>query len=438
MRYIIDVTQLIHWPGNLTGIPRVMDELAIRFLNDTSRDTIFVSWVKEIGAMCELDFATTRELRGRHIAYKNIHGNSAKSSESQPRSESSITKSPVYLSKKIIKKVAIKSRFDRTLLYKKLIENKKALEASLYKKYVPEVADKLFIPWGEWWDQDWLDILKDFSSKGVELYPVSHDVLPMIVPQFSGNSSSLEKFVSQIFPISQTVLIVSQSSKTDLLEWMQKQKLKIPAIKVFRIGEDFTFKKDNLNTTELEAKYNVKKDDYLVYVSTIEPRKNHLLLYYTYKLASSRNIKLPKLVIIGRIGHDMGNIIKIIKDDPEINNSISIENNVDDSDLNWLYQNSKFAVTSSFYEGWGMSVLESITRGKPVVCSNTSSLIEMPDDCVIRFNPISTDECLSAIQEMMQPEVLKKYIKNTKKYTPHSWDASFKQVVNILDGDTQS
>lgn len=438
MRHIIDVTQLIHWPGNLTGIPRVMDELAIRFLNDDSRETVFVSWVKEVGAMCELDFGTTRELRGKHIAYKGLRSDTKTPQGTTGASKAAgITKSPIHLSKKIIKKAAVKSRFDRTLLYKKLIDNKVQLEANLYKKYIPQTGDKFFIPWGEWWDKNWLSLIRNYSTRGVQIYPVSHDILPMVVPQFSGNSSSLENFVSQIFPISTNVLTVSECSKRDLTNWMQAKDLEVPPIKVFRIGEDFTIKKTDLSTQKLEEKYDIKKGEYLVYVSTIEPRKNHILLYYTYKLAASRNVALPKVLIIGRVGHDMDAILRIIKEDPEVNQLISIENNVDDNDLNWLYQNSKFAVTTTFYEGWGMSVLESITRGKPVVCSATSSLMEMPDNCVIRFNPASTDECLAALQEMMEPKTLKKYAENTKKYTPHSWDASYGQVIDILDGDTK-
>ncbi|MNR39486.1 Glycosyl transferases group 1 [compost metagenome] len=123
----------------------------------------------------------------------------------------------------------------------------------------------------------------------------------------------------------------------------------------------------------------------------------------------------------------------MIKEDPEINTNISIENNVDDSDLNWLYQNCKFAIMPSFYEGWGMSVIEGIARGKSAVIANTSSLLEMPDDCVIRFNPASTDECLAAIQEMSQPAILEKYRTAAKTYKTHTWDDAYSQVVNILE-----
>jgi glycosyltransferase involved in cell wall biosynthesis len=214
---------------------------------------------------------------------------------------------------------------------------------------------------------------------------------------------------------------------------MGRYNLNIPSIKPFRLGEDFTIKKSKLDNSALASKYNVEKDNYLIYVSTIEPRKNHGLLYYTYKLAYQKGIQLPKLLIVGRVGHDTSEMIKLLKEDSEVNGAISIENKVDDSDLNWLYQNCKFAIMPSFYEGWGMSVIESIARGKSAVIANTSSLLEMPDECVIRFNPASTDECLAAIQEMSKPSTLQKYRNAAKQYKSHSWDDSYKQIVKILE-----
>lgn len=431
MRYIIDITQLVHWSGNLTGIPRVMDELAIRFLQDEKKEVVFVSWVKELGKMCEVDFAKTRPQRGKGIRY--ITTNSARSSrEAAALDIQQSSPSPAYIAKKAVKKIAVKSRFDRTPLYKRTLSAKRSIELQSYKVYEAKKGDKFFIPWGEWWDQNWLDLVKRLPENGVGIYPICHDVLPMVVPQFSGNSSSLEAFVTQVFPISKRVLAVSKCSKRDLLAWMKKSKLSTPDVRVFRLGENFTFQKSKA-IGSIAKKYSIEKEKYIVYVSTIEPRKNHALLYYVYKLAKSRGITLPKLLIIGRVGHDSDVLINTMQLDPEINKDIEICNNVDDTELNWLYENCLFSITPSFYEGWGMSVLESIARGKSVVCSGTSSLLEMPKDCVMFFNPASADECLAAMQEMMKPKVLEKYRNNAKKYTPHSWDMSYQQVLEILE-----
>lgn len=430
-KYVIDVTQLVHWSGNLTGIPRVMDELASRFLQDDTKETVFVSWVRELGQMCEVDFAKTRPHRGDGIDYVTKNKTVSQKNHNTPITAQAALASPTRLARKVVKKIAVKSRFDRTPLYKKALSTKRSIELQSYKPYTPRDGDKFFIPWGEWWDQNWLSLVKSYALTGVQVYPICHDILPMVVPQFSGNSSSLAEFVKQVFPVSARVLAVSESTKSDLTNWMQTHDLAVPHIDVFRLGENFTFPKVITND-KIAQKYDIEKEKYIVYVSTIEPRKNHNLLYYVYKLAKSRDIQLPKLLIIGRVGHDVDKLIKKIATDPEVNQKITICNNVDDAELNWLYQNCLFAVAPSFYEGWGMPVLESIARGKSVVCSNTSSLLEMPKDCVIFFNPASTDECLAAITKMMQPDVLKKHRAAAKKYKLHSWDDSYNQVIKLL------
>ena len=316
-RYIIDITQLVHWSGNLTGIPRVMDELAIRFHQDKSADVLFVSWVKELGQMCEVNFEVTRRHRGDGISF--IRNNAITPTESTTDAHSQSLDAIKRLSKRIVKKIASKSRLDRTTLYRKAKGVHQFIELQSHKVYTPQAGDKFFIPWGEWWDQNWLDLVRDFSSQSVDIYPICHDILPMTVPQFSGNSASLEDFVWQIFPISTAVITPSKSTKEDLSAWMMERGLKIPPIRTFRLGEDFTIKNTQLDDVSLSAKYGIEKDNYIIYVSTIEPRKNHGILYYTYKLARKRNIHLPKLIIVGRVGHDTSEIIKLLKDDPEIN-----------------------------------------------------------------------------------------------------------------------
>lgn len=426
MRYIIDVTQLVHWPGNLTGIPRVMHELSIRFLQNRPDDTVFVSWVKEVGAMCEIDFADTLSHRGDGITYR--HTTTTATSETTPLTA-------IVRSKKIVKKIARKTGLDSSAFYQKVKHRLHQETVQSYLHYAPQSGDKLFIPWGEWWDTNWLQLMQTFHAEGVEIFPICHDILPMVVPQFSGNSASLQDFVKEVFPVSKAILVPSESTKRDLQRWMKEHQLNIPTIEVFRLGEDFApAKSTKAEQTEVMRKYDVTPGDYIVFVSTVEPRKNHTILYYTYKLARSRGVTLPKLLIIGRIGHDTSEIINLFNKDPEINHLINLCHDVSDIELHTLYNNCKFSVQPSFYEGWGMSVVESISKGKPVVCSNTSSLQEMPKEAVIFFNPASTDECLNALAEMNKPSSLETYVAAAKHYKLHSWDASFNQILSVING----
>src|SRR4051812_42872536 len=66
-KLIIDVTQLIHWPGRLTGIPRVMNELAARYASQDN--VVFVAWAKENKKLYRVDLAATLATRGSAISF---------------------------------------------------------------------------------------------------------------------------------------------------------------------------------------------------------------------------------------------------------------------------------------------------------------------------------------------------------------------------------
>jgi glycosyltransferase involved in cell wall biosynthesis len=418
-RYIIDVTQLVHWSGNLSGIPRVMHELTIRF-GASSHNTVFISWVKEVGQMCVVDIKESLIDGNRHPAYLTQEGLSP-----------TVALTPKISPKMIVKKLAAKSRLDHTKLYKKIRKSTATHATEHYQRYTPQHDDKMLIVYGEWWDQDYINLLVSYANNDVELFPVCHDIVPMVVPQFSGNSASLADFITKIYPLSKCVISISKSTKNDLTKWMRFHGLPIPPIKLFREGEFFAT--IQAPRYDMEQKYNIKSGAFIIFVGTIEPRKNHTLLYYVYKLAETRGINLPQLLIIGRIGHHSDEIIDYIKNDPEVKGKISIMNDVDDAELEWFYRNSLCMISPSWYEGWGIPIVESIVKGNPTVCSNTSSMTEIAEDCVLHFNPASTDECLDAIIKMLEPDVLAEYRKRCAAYRPHSWDDAFRQVVKIME-----
>src|SRR3954465_7280175 len=77
-KYIIDVTQLVHWQGMITGIPRVMQELSNRFAEDGNAQ--FVSWVKERQELCFVDFEAT--FQNKKLGRGGVVYISSRSSES--------------------------------------------------------------------------------------------------------------------------------------------------------------------------------------------------------------------------------------------------------------------------------------------------------------------------------------------------------------------
>ena len=432
MKYIIDVTQLVHWQGRLTGIPRVVQELAVRFPSE-GREVVFVSWVKEVNDMCEVDLDATLTIRGNGIEYVKIGA----TKKSNVILESPIEPSKLSLtrrSKTVVKKILRRIGAEDLRFVTKFRQDLHQKDVLNYKRLTVNKGDVFFIGAGEWWDDNFINLVLKYNQDGAKIVQVSHDLLPIVTPQFSGHATeSLSIYNSQIMPIAALVLANSESTKQDLVAWLKAKNLTIPKIEVFRIGEDFTIEPPVRPSDAVFKSLGLRGGDFIISVGTIEARKNHALLYYTYKLAVSRGVKLPKLLIVGRRGWKTEDIYEYITNDPATKDLLVPLHDISDAELSWLYDNALFTIYPSFYEGWGMPIAESIMRGTPALASNTSSMPEVAPGYAHYFNPSSTDELLDAIIAMLKPGASEKDKAKIKDYTPTSWNDSFTQVFNYLE-----
>jgi glycosyltransferase involved in cell wall biosynthesis len=413
---LFDVTQLVHWQGKLTGIPRVMNELAIRYAKREDINVTFVSWVKELKDFCEVDLMTTLSHRGQRIDYATVSTNVSSN----------------Y--KKVAKRALRSIDKLRPGLYEKAVQKTNKFRYKNYKSINIQKGDVLLIPWGEWWDENFIVKLEELVVGGVQLVQVLHDMTPIVVPQFAGHSTeSFPVYCKQILPISKLVLSNSQCSKRDAIKWLKEQNLPVPNIEVFRLGDDFEVAEA---TRPIDPKFKnsgLKGNDYILCVGTIEARKNHTLLYYVYKHAYVKDIELPKLIIVGRRGWGTENIFDVMTTDPETKNKIIFLLDTTDQELSWLYDHCLFSIFPSFYEGWGIPIAESVSRGVPCLCSNTSSMVEIAEGFVQYMAPTSVDECLEGIQHLLNPDNLHVARERAASYKQHSWDESFKQVNAYLE-----
>lgn len=438
MRTYVDVTQLAHWQGNMTGIPRVMNELAIRF-RQSDPDARFVVWVKEIQSLCEINLDRTLSHRGQGIAYLRIGEDMPTAAPTPEVTQHAANGSAPRGGVKRVMVRAAKVGLSQTKRVSPRVAQSvewRAQRARMrsYKRAEFTRGDVLFIPWGEWWDSNFTACLVRHHDKdGVHLVQIIHDIGPTAHPQFFEQVEiSPEVYNAKIVPIASLVLANSKNTKLELEAWLKQQKLHIPKIEVFRLGDDIKISKPVRPNDDIFKQSGLTGSDFLLMVGTIELKKNHLLLYYVYKLAKVRGINLPKFVIAGRRGWMSDAAYALLTKDPDIKDSFVFQLDKTDEELSWLYSHCLFTVLPSLYEGWGIPIAESVARGVPCLASNFGSMNEVAEGYVTRFCPVSTDECLAAIQRMLNPATLKKARDHVRKYKQFSWDDSFKQVETYL------
>jgi len=171
---------------------------------------------------------------------------------------------------------------------------------------------------------------------------------------------------------------------------------------------------------------------YVLFTGTLEPRKNVTGLLTAYRALFDRKPSVPPLVLAGRRGWLFDEIFAQIEKLKLTERAHFIEN-LPNEDLVALYNAAGLLVLPSFYEGFGLTVLEAMACGTPVVCSERGSLPEVAGDAALLVNPDDLDELTNAMQRALEDETLRAQLRerglgNVKRF---SWEKTARETLDI-------
>ncbi|GAB4419842.1 MAG: glycosyltransferase family 1 protein [Thermodesulfovibrionales bacterium] len=146
------------------------------------------------------------------------------------------------------------------------------------------------------------------------------------------------------------------------------------------------------------------KKDYILYVGTVEPRKNLKILIRAFKEIRERYD--TSLVIAGRLGWLYDDIVKY-PEELGIREDVIFTGYVDEESLLYLYNHASVFVYPSLYEGFGLPPLEAMACGTPVIISEIPPLKEVAGDAAIAFNPKDHEELAGKIETVISSDTLR-------------------------------
>jgi len=231
---------------------------------------------------------------------------------------------------------------------------------------------------------------------------------------------------------SDRIIAVSNSTKEDL---MKIYKIDDEKIKVVYSGINpvSNIEPSEASISKIRNKYKLS-ENYILYLGTIEPRKNIIGIIRAFEELKKHNIeKNYKLVIAGSKGWLCKDVFEVAKNSAVIND-IFFTGFVDDEDKSILYKLAEIFIYPSFYEGFGFPPLEAMQNGTPTITSNFSSLPEAVGDAAIMVNPYNIDELARAMENLLNDDYLKnnliqKGFQQTKKF---SWQKCAGETLEIL------
>lgn len=226
--------------------------------------------------------------------------------------------------------------------------------------------------------------------KFIKRVTIIHDLTPILFPNFHRWHS---QFLQKIFLkgiLNKTDLIIANSDNTasDICKVYSNNCNKVKRIYP---GKTAFYKPDN--KSGVLSKYKITTP-YFVFVGTIEPRKNLLVLLEAFTIFKTQYKNNINLVIVGGVGWKSEAFTAALDDHP-FKDSIICTGFADSDDLPTLYSQAIALIYPSLYEGFGLPVVEAMSCGTPVITGNNSSLPEAGGDAALYFD--ATDAAALAI-----------------------------------------
>jgi len=224
------------------------------------------------------------------------------------------------------------------------------------------------------------------------------------------------------------IIAVSESTKKDLIDIFGVAEDKI---KVIYEGAEWGGEEIK-SIGYLKEKYQIS-DNYILYLGTLEPRKNIERL-----IKAMGELKKFDLVIAGAKGWKYEGIFNLIKETNKTlcREAIKYLGYVPMEDKKSLISWAKCFLFPSFYEGFGLPILEAMSLGVPVISSRASSLPEIVGEAGLLVDPNSQEELQKALAKIMGDENLRQDLgrKALERSKQFSWEKCARETFDVLKG----
>lgn len=258
-----------------------------------------------------------------------------------------------------------------------------------------------------------------------------HDLAFLLYPHFLTKESA--RYYGQIDEAvrrTDAIIAVSEATKNDIVRL-----LGVPESRITVVYEAASSVFRPLDRTQAAAHVRERfgvRGDYVLFISTIEPRKNvPTLLKAFHKLLKDYRLDL-QLVLAGDKGWLLDEVFQLVTD-LGLGDHVLIPGRVSTDDLVQLYNAAQVLVAPSIYEGFGLTPLEAMACGTPVVVSNVSALPEIVGDAGLLVDPYDIEQLAVAMWRAVTDSELRQNLiaKGLKRASFFSWDRAAKETLEL-------
>jgi glycosyltransferase involved in cell wall biosynthesis len=308
--------------------------------------------------------------------------------------------------------VALVDRIQRAIMSKKyraiMVKPDGTRRANLPKEMAfgppvdPSADDTLVCVGGGWAHNDIVAIAALKRQVGFRFVLFCHDIIPEMFPQFlkAADVKAHQDYLHRAFEAADLVIFNSHTVEMDVKAYCDAQGITLAATAVCLLGAD-TSTPDAIAPLPL----GLERERYALLVSTIEPRKGHRLIYDAWVKLLEAGIPQRerfKLVFAGREGWMVDDLMRDLRNDPRITDTLVMLHDASDATLAALYRDAAFCLCPSRYEGYGLPLIESFLRGKAVLASTGGAVPEVVGDLSPCLDPTDAEAWRSMLEKWIE------------------------------------
>ena len=266
-----------------------------------------------------------------------------------------------------------------------------------------------------------------------------HDVIPLVFPEhYPKGLKGWCKLQRQKLSLKNVRVVItdSQNSKKDIVKYLGFSKDKIFVVPLAPGDEFKPLAISHQLLVKTRRKYSLP-ERFILYVGDVNWNKNIPGLIKAFKTIERLNNEAIKLVLVSKALEDKNlpetkTILRLIKE-LGLNNRIKILGFVPTKDLVAIYNLAAVYCQPSFYEGFGLPVLEAMACGTPIVCSKTSSLPEVAGDAAIFVDPKDIKSISQGIKHVIENEEVKETFrkKSISRANQFSWKKTAEKTIGV-------
>lgn len=236
----------------------------------------------------------------------------------------------------------------------------------------------------------------------------------------------LKNWTSYSIEVASSVIAVSKTTKKDIQHFYD-----LPEQNIHVVYNGFEKHVGKAKSTIMED-LKLQKNKFILYVGTLQPRKNITTLIQSFKLFHEKHADY-KLILVGKKGWLYDSIFHEVQEQ-QLSDSVIFTDYIPDTDVSELYKNALCFVMPSLYEGFGIPILEAMAHNCPVISSQNSSLPEIGGEACLYFDPKNEHDLLQDIERLHEDAELRKQLiqRGKERIKEFSWEKSAKETLEVI------